>query len=114
MIGCLKRPRTAIRRDLQHGVKVGKAIAIHHCCNAPVAGSYKAQSNRSDVIKAQHESRIIAGMDQARATGQFDWIAWLATIPGVPSDWGAPAPQPEMHEPDDAPDDHLPPMLKAA
>jgi hypothetical protein len=25
-------------------------------------------------------------MDQANA--KFDWIAWHATIPGIPADWG--------------------------
>jgi hypothetical protein len=27
-------------------------------------------------------------MDQA--TTKFDWIAWLASVPGVPAGWGAP------------------------
>ncbi|WP_158241535.1 hypothetical protein [Novosphingobium sp. TH158] len=31
-------------------------------------------------------------MDQEQTASRFDWIGWLATIPGVPSDWGAPIP----------------------
>jgi hypothetical protein len=31
-------------------------------------------------------------MDQA--TTKFDWIAWLASVPGVPAGWGAPPASP--------------------
>jgi hypothetical protein len=56
-------------------------------------------------------------MDQAQTAPRFDWIAWLATIPGVPSDWGVSPSrlaQQEPPAPDDGGDDFAMPMLKAA
>ena len=29
-----------------------------------------------------------------KAPTQFDWIGWLATIPGIPAGWGAPPADP--------------------
>jgi hypothetical protein len=29
-------------------------------------------------------------MDSQQPALRFDWIQWLATIPGIPSDWGQP------------------------
>lgn len=53
-------------------------------------------------------------MENAHSAPRFDWIAWLATIPGVPSDWGSKAP---ATEPDlvfsDAPEEPTPFPLAA-
>lgn len=32
-------------------------------------------------------------MDQEKP--KFDWIGWLATVPGIPADWGATAASPD-------------------
>jgi len=45
-------------------------------------------------------------MENAHSAPRFDWIAWLATIPGVPSDWGCSAASSRSASPlDDLPDD---------
>jgi hypothetical protein len=30
-------------------------------------------------------------MDASHSATRFDWIAWYATIPGIPADWPTPA-----------------------
>ncbi|MEY4237502.1 MAG: hypothetical protein RL339_103 [Pseudomonadota bacterium] len=39
-------------------------------------------------------------MDQTDT--RFDWISWLASVPGIPADWGStspPAAVPELQDP---------------
>ncbi len=50
-------------------------------------------------------------MDVTHSASRFDWIDWLASIPGIPADW--PAPRAAQHDGDTFdPDDW--PELKAA
>ena len=38
------------------------------------------------VIILQHGHETFWTMDQTET--RFDWISWLASIPGIPADWG--------------------------
>jgi len=67
----------------------------------------------------QHERRHFCAawrchvvlMDVTHSASRFDWIDWLASIPGIPADW--PAPRAAQHDDDTFdPDDW--PELKAA